>query len=173
MKHTTTTLFERMSVIARGNPEGVPTIPDRPPVRAISLHQPWASACFHIVDGKAAKGVETRGPNIGNTRYRGPLVIHASKRWGPAERRMLEVAREMVEGLPATVPLGALIGMVQLVDVVPTEEVHPRIGAVERFFGVYDAGRFAWIFAEPRPFATPIPYTGRQSFFSVPAEVLP
>lgn len=164
-------------MIEFGNPDatpredlqlGIAMLNDQDTVRAISLWQPWASACFHLVDGKPAKGIETRH---WATAYRGPLVIHAAKCWTPDQRELAH--REAIAGnLPVGLPRGALIGVVQLVMVAPTEELVGQISDRERGLGNYAPGRFGWILAAPRPFAKPIPWTGRQSFFSVPNEVI-
>jgi hypothetical protein len=165
-------------------------------MKALSLWQPWASPCV-----TGAKGIETRG---WPTRYRGPLLIHAAKRFDPSEISELAtqplwsgalwdaVGGRSIEGmgdeLRQLLPFGALLGVVELVDCRPVESFpHDEIGAIrrpaskvasaryfwtERDMGNYAPGRFGWVLASPRRFATPIPYRGAQGLFDVPADVV-
>lgn len=158
-------------------------------MRAISLWQPWATA---VAIG--SKTIETRH---WATDYRGPLVIHAAKRcvmhemlyyaccWNwcaamaPAGWRMGKSTDELL----ATMPFGALVGVVDLVDCRPAESftlgeleewryAGPRDSDCyrwnERQMGNFEAGRFGWVLANPRALRLPITYTGRQAFFNVP-----
>lgn len=133
-------------------------------MRAISLWQPWASAL-----ALGFKRVETRH---WSTNYTGPLVIHAAKRWTPAER---EFALTEYEGgrLPEHLPLGALVATCTLIGCRRTEDVSHQLGWLERMYGNYDAGRFAWFLTDIKPLPEPIPYRGCQGFFNVPDDVLP
>lgn len=131
-------------------------------MKAISLWQPWASLV-----AVGAKEYETRS---WPTSYRGPLVIHAAKRWTP-----LEVAAALdphfksalkAAGLnPTHLPLGAALCVVDLVDVVTTESVRWDIDSTERAFGNYTDGRFAWKLANIRTFDVPIPWLGHQGLW--------
>ena len=133
-------------------------------MKAISLWQPWSSLLF------IAKEYETRG---WETRYRGPLIIHAAKHWTNNERDFCERGfchAALANGgiyRPDDLPFGALIGIVDMVGCVTTESIRDSLSAQERAFGDYSVGRFAWKFVKPRLFKTPIPYVGRQGFFSV------
>lgn len=133
--------------------------------KAISLWQPWASLVM-----LGAKTFETRGRP---TKYRGPLTIHAAKRWNRKLFRLCQIepfkaifASHLTDGV-FVLPLGVALGTVELVDVVPTEAVRGRISKQERAFGDYDDGRFAWRLANPKPFPQPIPVLGRQGFFYI------
>lgn len=136
--------------------------PDR--VRAISLWQPWASA--------VALGLKTYETRHWWTGYRGPLVIHAARRWTRAEREFAAVEHALGR-LPKRLPLGALVCICDLVDVQPTEDAALAIGAVERIYGNYAPGRFAWKLENVRAFDEPIVWAGRQGFFTVPMSDLP
>lgn len=138
-------------------------------VRAISLHQPWASFV-----ALGVKEIETRG---WSTDYRGPLVIHAAKSIPTYARRAMatvEIERLMSQHDldMETMPRGALLATVELVDVLPTHMVESDISDTERALGDYGHNRFAWILAYPRMLDAPVPYRGHQSFWSVPPEVL-
>jgi activating signal cointegrator 1 len=135
-------------------------------VRALSLTQPWATL---VVLGE--KRIETRS---WRTPHRGRLGIHAAKgfpRW----------ARERCSEQPfigclyragyrdwADLPLGAILGWVDLVDCVPTTGIEVAgISHQERAFGDYSEGRWAWLLDEPRAFALPRPHAGALGVWSV------
>jgi hypothetical protein len=99
-------------------------------MRAISLWQPWASLI-----PLGAKKIETRS---WSTKYRGPLLIHAAKRWtldqevllsvwnfqsalGPLVGKPMDLTAHSWPGVRKdNLPFGAIIGLVDLVDCVPT-----------------------------------------------------
>lgn len=141
-------------------------------MKALTLTQPWATLVM-----VGAKQVETRG---WPTRYRGPLAIHAAAGWSADDR---EFAADLMDAgiLPAgwlttnrsikpDLPLGRVLGIVRLVDVIPTfalAEYAPRtniaqhvIGPLEREYGDYSHGRFAWLLADVEAFPAPIPARG-------------
>lgn len=132
---------------------------ETPPLKAISLWQPWASAM-----PLGLKAIETRH---WSTRYRGLLVIHAAKRWTRDEREFAEM-----QGLTLPLPLGALVAIGRLVDIQPTEKLIGTISSVESEWGNYGPGRFGWIFEDIHPLPEPIPYRGAQGFFDVPSSIL-
>lgn len=142
-------------------------------MRAISLWQPWSSACVTLTPwGVAIKGIETRH---WSTNYRGPLAIHAAKRWDADQRQfwLSEWNMPANELMPFCLPLGMIVGTVDLIDVIPTEllldsGLDPR----ERDWGNYGPGRFGWLFHNPRRLSKPIPWRGGRSFFSVPDEIV-
>lgn len=89
-------------------------------------------------------------------------------------------------------PLGAIVAVVDLVDVVPMwshnwftwpdgrrsfqhgGEAHPLlppVGSDERAFGYYQPGRWMWILKNPRRLM-PIPCKGAQGLWTPPAEVI-
>jgi hypothetical protein len=103
-------------------------------MRAITVRQPWAHL---IVTG--AKLVEHRS---WRTHHRGALLIHAGQEIdqdGPEIKQLV---------------LGAIIGVVELVDV------------FER------GGRFGWRLANPRQFKQPVECRGRLSLWLPPRRVL-
>lgn len=133
-------------------------------MRAISLWQPWAS--LWIV---GRKRFETRG---WSTAYRGPLVVHAAQR----------ICLDIDEALAAicrdefgitwshTLPRGALLGELDLINCIPTARMH--VCAEERAQGDFAPGRYAWEADNRRRFPHAICYRGRQRFFSVPDELI-
>lgn len=156
-------------------------------MKCLSLWQPWATL---VVIG--AKRIETRG---WSTRYRGPLAIHASKRFAQDERQicmeptfssaLVSAGHSKLRDLP----LGAVIGTVMLVDCIeipagtPCEDKLLGDGILVRGvklppdgdecdFGNYLPGRFAWVLDEPLRFPQPLPYRGAQGLFEIDAKAL-
>lgn len=131
------------------------------PLRMLSLHQPYA---LMVVTG--CKKVETRS---WQTAYRGWLAIHATKTVPQEMRSAYHVA--VSSGMfPANVPFGAIVCLVHLVRIVPTREAKFLVSALERSWGNYDTGRFAWFF-DDRRILQPIKCKGGQSIRLVPDEV--
>ncbi|MCA0850378.1 ASCH domain-containing protein [Salipiger thiooxidans] len=81
-------------------------------MKALSIRQPWADAIIWH-----GKDVENR---TWSTRYRGPVLIHAAKAWGPREREDLAFVEEMTgTKLEIDKPLlGGIIGRAEIVDCV-------------------------------------------------------
>lgn len=156
-------------------------------MKAISLWQPWASL---IILGE--KEYETRGWKTG---YRGPLLIHASKRAVlkeldfaldcPYMQEALKSYRPDSQLLPDrkslltpklarfVLPFGKLLGTVDLIDCISTEQTRGKISNKEYMFGNYGADRYAWKLANPVMFEQPIDYTGEQGIFDVNVLTLP
>jgi len=132
-------------------------------MRALSLRQPWATAI-----ALGIKRVETRH---WQTAYTGPLAIHAAKRWGPDECEFA-IAEHALGRLPKRIPLGAIVATATLLGCRRTEDVEHQVGAIERIYGNYTAGRFAWFLSDIVALDEPIPFKGAQGFFNVPDELL-
>jgi len=148
--------------------------PPRPPVKyyAISLLQPWASLS---IDGH--KRIETR---TRNTKFRGMLLIHASQGWGSGQRSLCltDPFREALEGysfrIPKNIdlPLGAIIGCVQIRAAIPSENSYGAECVIidsrqwdfsrkEKAFGDYNPNRHLYLMSDPIKFETPIPCKGK------------
>ena len=135
-------------------------------IKALSLWQPWASLV-----ALGAKRIETRH---WGTRYRGPLAIHAAKRWTREELSKTSLFRYRVPSLPEAPPLGAVVGVVNLVDCVQmTAAWIESVDEDEERFGHYAIARWGWMLEDARALASPVPLRGRQGLFSVPLTVLP
>lgn len=74
-------------------------------------------------------------------------------------------------------PLGALLGIVNMIDCRPSEsftdeelntERNGVVGWTENHFGNFAEGRFGWVFENPIMFPEALPYKGQQGFFEVP-----
>ena len=142
--------------------------------KVISILQPWASL---VVLGH--KKIETRS---WNTKYRGELLIHASARkikvdectynlWG-------HLSKVMSSDEYLKLPYGAVIGKVNLVDVIESELVMDDRSEgyyIERncrsyewvfteqelAFGDYSPNRYCWLLSDPVLFDKPIPAKGQ------------
>lgn len=150
-------------------------------MRVLSLWQPWASLWVAGAHGPVpAKEIETRS---WGTRYRGQIAVHASKKWD--EENLCVMARQPFPAVlvslgytnPLDLPRGCIIGVVELVDcrrmvkacgprageISLCAEDEPRLTLIERAFGHYEPGRFAWITSTVRrKLETPIPFRGAQ-----------
>lgn len=131
-------------------------------IKALSLWQPWASL---IAIG--AKEFETRS---WRHNYRGLVAIHASKRWTRDEIYMTEhFARTYpvaTQGkLLKPLPLGVVLCVAKLMDIVPTEAIRHHLAQPERAFGDYTSGRYAWELQVVKVFDEPIPWKGAQGLW--------
>lgn len=139
-------------------------------MRAISLHQPFATGWVLGI-----KTIETRH---WSTDHRGPLAVHAAKRWNRDAEEWWVRLRRQDSRWPVRPPLGAFVGIVELTDVISTDRLMGRTGEVGRIspteeqWGNYGPERFGWVAVAHKAFAQPLPWPGRQSFFSVPDEVI-
>ncbi len=136
------------------------------PPKALSCTQPWATL---VVLGE--KLWETR---TWRTKYRGPLAIHAAKTFPRAAKRLAETDPYYVTTLGKYpirwMPLGAIIGTVDLVEIERVEAVvGVVIGRKEAAFGDYSPGRWAWQFAHPVVFDEPVPWRGALGLWSTAA----
>lgn len=147
-------------------------------MKALTLHQPWASLVAY-----GLKQIETRS---WSTKHRGQLAIHAGKRQAPYEEWPAEALKlwPHYPDLLGSLPLGAVVAVVNLVDVVPAESLrfHRGIGggwttgrraddyvahAREAEMGDLSAGRFAWLLRyDVQRFEQPIPAAGRQGLWT-------
>ncbi|MGH8326883.1 MAG: ASCH domain-containing protein [Steroidobacteraceae bacterium] len=130
-------------------------------MKAISLWQPWASAI-----PLGLKQIETRG---WYTHYRGPLAIHAAKRWTPEQREFAFLEHISGRLLPTSLPLGALVATANMVECWRTDQM--QVGEIERRYGNYAPGRFAWVLRDVVALPKPISWKGAQGFFNVPDEL--
>lgn len=133
--------------------------------KAITLWQPWATL---VAIG--AKQFETRS---WMTCHRGPLVIHAARRFTSAERAWCreEPFKSVLwdAGCPEPesllVTLGKALCVVEVTAMYNTSDVK-GISEQERAFGDYEPGRFAWSLKNPRSFE-PVPMRGRQGLWTL------
>lgn len=115
-------------------------------MKALTVKQPWAWA---IVMGY--KDVENRARR---TNHRGPLLIHAAKQMDSAGFQALwELG--LYRQLPDDLPLGALVGQVEVTDCV-TNARGPWA----------DPGSWHWILSRPKEFNSPLYCNGSLGLFT-------
>lgn len=116
-------------------------------MKCLSVRNPWAHAIIHL-----GKSIENR---MWRTKYRGPLAIHTGRADAAAASINKHWPSEII--LPERVKLayGAIIGIVDLIDCVPAEDVCDDPWTI---------GPWCWILANPRPI-TPVPMAGRLQIF--------
>lgn len=140
-------------------------------MKTLTLTQPYASlvAC-------GAKRVETRG---WRTDYRGLLAIHAAKGFPRFEKDLANcrVVRELLGRLAHELPLGSVVATCRLVSCHRTNEIEigscigvlgdcaATITEQEYALGNYDPGRWAWLLADIKPLAEPVPAKGALSLW--------
>ena len=114
-------------------------------IKVLTVRQPWA---WLIVSGH--KTIENR---TWQTKYRGPLYIHAGLRMHDIPLSDIErMFRIKID--PASLQFGAVIGRVQLVDIVTRSR--------SRWFD----GPFGWVFTDAEPLAS-TPMLGRQGIYDI------
>jgi hypothetical protein len=137
-------------------------------MKALSLWQPWASLV-----ALREKRYETRD---WYTKHRGPLAIHATAKmppyWLGASRHTDAFSNELSDvfnvrrGYDAfaakKLPLGAILCIVNLVDIQETRDVREILCERELIFGNYEDGRYAWHLELMEVFDTPIPAKGNR-----------
>lgn len=135
-------------------------------MKALSLWQPWASliAC-------GLKRVETRS---WATSYRGPVLIHAAKRWTADELDALARLRaehpRVADELPDVreLPLGAVVAVARIAEChqMTYDWIEDQTD-LERDVGGWEADRFGWVLEGVRALPAPVPCVGAQGLWSV------
>lgn len=138
-----------------------------PQLKALTLWQPWATLI--------ALGVKLYETRSWETSYRGLLAIHSAKRTVKAtevEDTPIEAALLRKGERWNRLPLGAVLCIARLVDIVPTEyvlrlaETDHRIANEELDLGNYAPGRFAWHLELVRVAPEPVPVRGAQGLWT-------
>ena len=145
-------------------------------MKAITIKQPWA-----LLVAAGVKTVENRSTNIFGS-YRGPLAVHSSRqvdRHALASPMVRDALRSLglVPGALPVLPLGAVLAVVELVDV-HHDSVHTPV-VVDDELRVTDpcspwAHRDAWhaLLEDVRPLPAPVPWSGRLGLWDLPDVVL-
>jgi hypothetical protein len=122
-------------------------------IKALSFRQPWATL---ILEGRKTLDLRTW-----YTKYRGPLAIYAS----------LEVEKEAClanEFDPQTLSTGVVIGIVDLVDILPLDETAYSMRLSEHLAGrPYRQGLYGWVLKNPRVLEPPVVVKGRLNLFEI------
>ena len=127
-------------------------------MKALSIRQPWAEL---IIQG--CKTIELR---TWTTHHRGRLAVHAAQ-------TVAETACQ-VHGLdPTTLPRGALLGTVEVVEVTPLDEaLWEDLRQQHLGLGPFPGPRYGWRLADPQRLPQPIPLPGRLGLCNVSDELL-
>ena len=139
--------------------------PSAIPTHALSLIEPWATLMI-----MGAKKNETRS---WSTDYRGPLAIHASKKidWETCrEEPFVSVLQEHFGRWDFPFKPGHILGIVEMTDCRPTEELRPHQNALELDFGDFYDGRFGFVTDYPQALRNPIPARGMLNFWRLTNE---
>lgn len=131
-------------------------------MKALTLTQPWASAI--------ALGMKTIETRSWRTKYRGELLIHAAMGMPADARRFASEEFAQGRGLEYF-PLGAVVALARLVDVVSTEDAWPGASDLECSYGDFSAGRWAWMLEDVVPLSTPILARGALSLWTPDAKL--
>jgi activating signal cointegrator 1 len=141
-------------------------------MKAITIWQPYATLIM-----LGLKQYETRS---WSTEYRGPLVIHAAKRWD--EECDFDCIRvtELLQNETFTaaslgderlrlfyMPMGETLGKaLGVVDLKSCEHRHDGGSDFENAVGHFGPGRFGWECDRPRLFEEPIRHQGKQGLWT-------
>ncbi len=131
-------------------------------MKALSIRPPWS---WLIVKGE--KPVENRE---WETKYTGPLLIHASKtfekadwNWIRTEFPHIDLPRPIPGGVNPLYHPGHIIGRVDMFGCLPIDFA----GSSPWAFGPH-----VWYFRNPVEFFHPIPWKGQLGIFNVPERLL-
>lgn len=146
-------------------------------MKALTLWEPWAT----LVAG-SVKQVETRS---WGTPYRGPLAVHAARKFDAEIHAHIERARadlrklwglgflrpdcqEALFDVPWQDKLGCVVAVARLADCRPMPEAPDR---QEELFGAFGPGRWGWLLEDVRPVLPPVPCPGARGLWDLPAAV--
>src|SRR6476620_7125814 len=137
-------------------------------MKVLSFLQPWASLTV-----MGLKKLETRS---WSTKHRGDLLIHASMGQSGALLAPEPPFSKYITDF-SKLPFGAIIGKVQLSDVIKVESLHMSDAVInqltmeERAFGDYSNGRYVWVLEEPSLFSNPIYMKGTLGLWNYELEI--
>ncbi len=128
-------------------------------MKCLTVLQPHATLL--MIGG--VKPYETRS---WNTNWRGPIAIHAGKGVSDTLLARIEPYKSALAAtgrtLPEHLPLGCVLGIVEIIDCIPAEYAHSKV------FGDFTPGRWAWRVSVLEVFRHPIPYKGALGLWEWP-----
>jgi hypothetical protein len=141
-------------------------------MKAITIWQPYATLIM-----LGLKQYETR---CWGTNYRGPLIIHAAKRWDEERdldcSRVTELLREQTFTAASLgdeklrlfyTPMGETLGKaLGIVDLQACDLMRDGGSDFENHVGSFGPGRYGWKCASPRLFEDPISHQGKQGLWT-------
>lgn len=135
-------------------------------MKAITLHQPWASLIAY-----GLKEFETRS---WTTPYRGPLAIHAgsgkqgytAEGWHALEYLRAGFGSDLARvNFPAELPFGAVVCVCELRAIYRTDAVKDHISMLELAVGNFAPGRAAWQMVNVKRLPVPVAARGQQGLW--------
>lgn len=126
-------------------------------MKALSIRQPWSEL---VLQGR--KTIELR---TWKTNYRGRIAVHAAQK--------VELQACAVYGFdPAKLVCGALVGTVDIVEMVPLNEKHwDELRDQHLDLGTDPGDLLGWRLANPQRLPQPIPMPGHLGLFNVPDQL--
>jgi hypothetical protein len=132
-------------------------------VKALSLWEPWA-----MLIALQLKRFETRS---WSTTYRGPIAIHAAKKWNRSLRTTCKHIMRHYDVNLDSPPLGAFVAIAELVEIYPTARIRDTLSLQERDFGDYSSNRFAWQLENIQAIES-VPARGYQGIWNLDTETI-
>ena len=125
-------------------------------MKCLSVRQPWAWAIM--------AGLKRYENRTWTTNHRGLMAIHAGRsraEFTPVNRSLFDA---LMPGRPPVDQLtfGAIIGLVDLIDIRPASECPPD---------PFVEGPFCWIVENPRPIEPEL-FAGRLGLFEIPEHLI-
>ncbi len=120
-------------------------------------------------------GIQTKQTRSWCTGQRGRIAIHASRKhddgmsWQCGQEPMRSWLRRAGYGFSADLPRGQIIGTVDLVDCVPVPDLD-SVNEVDRLLDPFPATSYAWVFANAKRLAVPVPWPGCLGLFQAAIE---
>ncbi len=128
-------------------------------MKALTIRQPHVEAIL--------RGLKTFETRSWRTNVRGRILVHAGAASDRQRIKLLIETNHPHSDLTRQLPLGAIVGAVDIVDCIRTEDVPPA----EQEWGDFTPGRWAWKLGNVRRFPVPAPCKGALSFWE-PAKLL-
>ncbi|MCH8828170.1 MAG: ASCH domain-containing protein [Planctomycetes bacterium] len=114
-----------------------------PELIALGVRQPWVELIL-----RGVKTVEVRSQN---THVRGPIYLYAAKKFSTIDAAVLAAGREKIN--LETLPLGMIVGTVEIVDCQPSRRKDVAAACVP---SSYLKHQFSWRLENPQPLETPL-----------------
>lgn len=132
-------------------------------MKAISLHQPWASLI--------ALGIKNTETRHWSTRYRGEIAIHAAKAWDGKKKLAADQIRKKLKKRLKVLddpPRGAIVAVADLFEVVEFGLAIPSWASLHDVLcGNFAQGRFGWRLRHIRALSEPVPVKGFQNMWTL------
>ena len=148
-------------------------------VKAITLHEPWASLIAAAADLPEHEGKrhETRS---WRTKHRGTLAIHAAKtKKSLSFLKESRPARDVLATLgyekKSDLPFGKVVAVAELTDCVSTDDrgYVAEVAHQDQLFGNFAPGRYAWRLENIRRLPEPVAARGKQGLWDLDRAKLP